>query len=32
MKYTINISAANFKDGLFGTGFFGKDFSSIEGY
>lgn len=30
MKYTINISAANFKDGLFGTSFFGEDFSSVE--
>ena len=30
MKYTINIKAADFKDGLFGTGFFGEDFSSVE--
>lgn len=30
MKYTINISAADSKDILFGTGFFGEDFSSIE--
>lgn len=22
MKYTVNIKAADFKDGLFGTGFF----------
>lgn len=30
MKYTVNIKAADFKDGLFGTGFFGEDFSSVE--
>lgn len=30
MKYTINISAADFKDGLFGTGFLGECFSSLE--
>lgn len=30
MKYTINIKAVDFKDGLFGTGFFGEDFSSVE--
>lgn len=31
MKYTVNIKAADFKDGLFGTGFFGEDFSSKVG-
>lgn len=30
MAYTINISAADFKDSFFGTGFMGETFSSKE--